>query len=123
MSLHRRAARALHTGRGAPGRTLPHALFAGRRDAPGPDRIGEYLEDRDLHRMFQTIGGTYDAQNHLLSLGRDIRWRRMLAERLRAAAGGTLCDMATGTGDVAIAAARRWPLVRVVGIDYSERML
>ncbi len=73
--------------------------------------------------MFQSIYGTYDAQNHLLSMGRDIRWRRRLAERLRAAAGGTLCDMATGTGDVAIAAARRWPAVRVVGIDYSDRML
>jgi demethylmenaquinone methyltransferase/2-methoxy-6-polyprenyl-1,4-benzoquinol methylase len=121
MGTHRRGA--AHPDAGVPGRTIPRVLFAGRQAAPGPERIGEYLEDRDLHRMFEAIGGTYDAQNHLLSLGRDIRWRRVLAERLRAAAGGTVCDMATGTGDVAIAAARRWPSVRVVGIDYSERML
>jgi demethylmenaquinone methyltransferase/2-methoxy-6-polyprenyl-1,4-benzoquinol methylase len=85
--------------------------------------VGTFLADRDLHRMFETIGGTYDAQNHILSLGRDIGWRKVLAERLAARDGEVVCDMATGTGDVAIAISRRSPGAAVIGIDYSERML
>jgi demethylmenaquinone methyltransferase/2-methoxy-6-polyprenyl-1,4-benzoquinol methylase len=122
MALHEPPGRRV-TRRGLPARFLPRALFAGRARASGPDAVGTFLSDRDLHQMFETIGGTYDAQNHLLSLGRDIRWRRVLVGRLRCREGESLCDMGTGTGDVAIAAARRYPGVRVAGIDFSERML
>jgi demethylmenaquinone methyltransferase / 2-methoxy-6-polyprenyl-1,4-benzoquinol methylase len=111
------------TGLEAPARTVTHALFAGRRSAPGPRRVGAFLPDEELHRMFETIGGTYDSQNHLLSLGRDVWWRKLLTERVKALPGQTVADMATGTGDVAVAVARRWAGVRVIGIDYSERML
>lgn len=106
-----------------PARTVTHALFAGRRRAVGPQAVGSFLPDQDLRGMFETIGGTYDTQNHILSLGRDIQWRRLLAERLRCRGKETILDMATGTGDVAIEAARRYPGVRVTGIDYSPRML
>jgi demethylmenaquinone methyltransferase/2-methoxy-6-polyprenyl-1,4-benzoquinol methylase len=93
-------------------------------DAPdGSARSGIYLPDGKLRGMFERIGATYDVQNHILSLGRDIQWRRFLADALWMDRGGLVLDMGTGTGDTAIAIARRWPRARVVGFDYSRRML
>ena len=79
--------------------------------------------------MFDAIAPTYDALNHLLSLGIDRRWRRRVVGMAKA--GFTdgekrireVLDVATGTGDLAIALARRIPRARVRGVDLSERML
>jgi demethylmenaquinone methyltransferase/2-methoxy-6-polyprenyl-1,4-benzoquinol methylase len=73
--------------------------------------------------MFTAMSGTYDVQNRILSLGRDAGWRRVLVETVRARDGELVCDMATGTGDVGIAIARRYAGVRVIGVDYCDRML
>lgn len=73
--------------------------------------------------MFETIGARYDLQNHLLSLGYDRRWRRRLVEAARPANGSLILDMAVGTGDIAIPLALCYPTTRIVGIDYSPRML
>lgn len=73
--------------------------------------------------MFETIGGRYDLQNHLLSLWRDTQWRRILIEAIQAKPDSVICDMAIGTGDVSIPTARRYPGTRLFGIDYSPHML
>lgn len=73
--------------------------------------------------MFETIGARYDLQNHLLSLGYDRRWRRRLVDAARPPEGAVILDMAVGTGDIAIPLALHYPTIKVIGIDYSPRML
>ncbi|HVO40708.1 MAG TPA: ubiquinone/menaquinone biosynthesis methyltransferase [Spirochaetia bacterium] len=107
----------------SPSRGIARLFFAGREQAVGPARVGAFLEESQLRRMFQAIGGTYDLQNRILSLGRDAGWRKTLTERVRGRDGETVVDMATGTGEIAIAVARRYPGVRVIGVDFSQRML
>lgn len=104
-------------------RSLPRLLFAGRAPSTGPGRIEPFLSHSELKGMFETIGARYDLQNHLLSLGYDRRWRRRLVDAARPANESLILDMAVGTGDIAIPLALRYPTIRVVGIDYSPRML
>lgn len=73
--------------------------------------------------MFEEIAFSYDLQNSVLSLGRDITWRRVLARTLRAAGEGMVLDAATGTSEVAIEICRQRPQLRVVGVDISPQML
>lgn len=84
----------------------------------------ESLEPRSgSGEMFDAIAPRYDLLNRLMSLGIDRRWRRKAVASLRLKAGQTLVDLATGTADVAILAARQEPGLQVRGIDPSERML
>ena len=74
--------------------------------------------------MFDAIAGRYDFLNHLLSAGLDRRWRGRAIRSLQLTGGERVLDLCTGTGDLAIAAARaRPPAARVVGVDFSDAML
>ena len=73
-----------------------------------------------VEAMFNRIAPTYDRLNHLLSLGIDRRWRRKAVDVLKPYAPLTILDIATGTGDFAILAARRLDPDRIIGIDISE---
>jgi demethylmenaquinone methyltransferase/2-methoxy-6-polyprenyl-1,4-benzoquinol methylase len=73
--------------------------------------------------MFTTIARRYDFLNHALSFNVDRNWRRALVGYARAHAGEHVLDGATGTGDVAIACARRTRVASVMGLDPSEGML
>lgn len=78
-----------------------------------------------VERMFDHIAPTYDTLNHVLSLGIDRLWRRQ-ALRSLARKGHhpiRILDVATGTGDFSILAARRWPGARITGTDLSEKMM
>ncbi|MEM9193461.1 MAG: bifunctional demethylmenaquinone methyltransferase/2-methoxy-6-polyprenyl-1,4-benzoquinol methylase UbiE [Myxococcota bacterium] len=71
--------------------------------------------------MFDRIAARYDFLNRVLSMGIDKRWRRKTIAALGVNEGYRLLDLATGTGDLAIAAARRG--ATVVGLDPSTGML
>ncbi len=78
--------------------------------------------------LFERIVPAYDRLNHLFSLGIDRRWRRRLAREVglgggTEAAGQEALDVCTGTGDLIIALARRWPTARLTGLDASAGML
>jgi demethylmenaquinone methyltransferase/2-methoxy-6-polyprenyl-1,4-benzoquinol methylase len=74
--------------------------------------------------MFDAIAGRYDLLNHLLSAGIDRRWRARAVRSLQLTGRERVLDLCTGTGDLAIAAARAQPpAARVVGIDFAEAML
>ncbi|MFN9813528.1 MAG: bifunctional demethylmenaquinone methyltransferase/2-methoxy-6-polyprenyl-1,4-benzoquinol methylase UbiE [Deltaproteobacteria bacterium] len=75
--------------------------------------------------MFDRIARRYDLLNRVLSMGIDHGWRRMAAERLALAgrARPEVLDLATGTADLAIAIARRYPEAKVRGTDPSGNML
>jgi len=77
----------------------------------------------DIGTMFDNIAGRYDFLNHLLSFGIDRLWRikavRDISGRYK---NPRVLDVATGTGDLAIAAMKLGPF-HVTGIDISEKML
>ncbi|MGA2477525.1 MAG: ubiquinone/menaquinone biosynthesis methyltransferase [Spirochaetia bacterium] len=73
--------------------------------------------------IFTTVHARYDFLNHLLSLRRDVGWRRVVIEKMHFPRAGRFLDIATGTADLAIAAARRHPQISVTGIDFAAPML
>jgi demethylmenaquinone methyltransferase/2-methoxy-6-polyprenyl-1,4-benzoquinol methylase len=83
--------------------------------------------DKSPHRisaMFDAIAGRYDLLNTVLSAGLDRYWRRAAITALRFTGREVLLDVCSGTGDVAIAAARRTDGARVVlGVDFAGEML
>jgi demethylmenaquinone methyltransferase / 2-methoxy-6-polyprenyl-1,4-benzoquinol methylase len=71
--------------------------------------------------MFDRIAGVYDAMNSVMTAGLHHRWRERAADLAQVGPGTRALDVATGTGDLAIALARRG--TDVVGSDFSEGML
>lgn len=76
-----------------------------------------------VREMFDNIAPKYDLLNHTLSMSIDRVWRRRVVGEVRRAKPGRILDVATGTGDLAIAMARRIRDVQVLGVDLSEQML
>jgi len=81
-------------------------------------------------QMFDRIARRYDFVNRVLSLGLDQGWRRRTVKALSLTGAGSkapphprVLDVATGTGDLAIAIARACPGATVVGLDPSTQML
>lgn len=75
--------------------------------------------------MFDKVAPRYDLLNSLLSLRQDQRWRRKLLSWTQAPTEG-LChlDVATGTGDVLLQFAKRYPSAKkLTGVDISAGML
>jgi demethylmenaquinone methyltransferase/2-methoxy-6-polyprenyl-1,4-benzoquinol methylase len=76
----------------------------------------------EVAEMFNNISKRYDFLNHFLSLGIDKIWRKKAIAELKELNPSRILDIATGTGDFAIAALKINPK-EVVGIDISEGML
>ena len=78
-----------------------------------------------VRRMFDEIAGTYDLNNRVLSMRRDVAWRRRLTALLPdGAKPPRLLDLATGTCDVLMAAHRAGRAAPgSVGADFSGGML
>ncbi len=72
--------------------------------------------------MFNNISRRYDFLNHLLSFGYDKYWRRRAIRWIRKQQPKTIIDIATGTGDLAIAEAKL-PVEKVLGVDIAKNML
>ena len=77
----------------------------------------------EVREMFDNIAPKYDLLNHTLSMNIDRLWRRHVVKIVRRARPRRILDVATGTGDLAIAMARRIEGVQLLGVDLSERML
>jgi len=75
-----------------------------------------------VEEMFDNISSRYDLLNHLLSLNIDKIWRRKAINKLKLYKPGNVLDVATGTGDFALAATKI-KNVKVTGVDISEGML
>jgi len=76
----------------------------------------------DIRIMFNGISHRYDFLNHFLSLGTDHRWRKKLVKIVSEKNPRRILDVATGTGDLAIALADLKPEL-ITGIDIAENML
>ncbi|MEG0948431.1 MAG: bifunctional demethylmenaquinone methyltransferase/2-methoxy-6-polyprenyl-1,4-benzoquinol methylase UbiE [Bacteroidales bacterium] len=84
---------------------------------------GKESKTTQIERMFDSIAHSYDKLNVTLSMGIDRLWRRSALKSLKPYAPKQILDVATGTGDLAILAARKLKPQRVTGIDLSEGML
>lgn len=77
---------------------------------------------QQVEQMFDNIAPKYDFLNHFLSLGIDNLWRKKAIRILSRYKYDLLLDVATGTGDFAIAASKLKPS-KIVGFDLSEQMI
>ncbi len=73
--------------------------------------------------MFNSIAYRYDFLNRFLSAGIDVWWRKKAIQQLFEIAPKKILDVATGTGDVAIASYQMLHPEKITGIDISEGML
>jgi demethylmenaquinone methyltransferase/2-methoxy-6-polyprenyl-1,4-benzoquinol methylase len=71
--------------------------------------------------MFDRIARVYDRMNSVMTAGMHHRWRERAAELAGVGPGSTALDVATGTGDLAVALARRG--AEVTGMDFAPAML
>ncbi len=83
----------------------------------------EQSKKEQVEIMFDNIAPTYDKLNHIMSLNIDRVWRRRVMRIVRRAKAHKIMDVATGTGDLAIAMAKRVDRIQILGVDLSEEML
>jgi len=77
-----------------------------------------------IQEMFGAIAPRYDFLNRMLSFGIDRKWRRFAVRQITYSEGGTILDVATGTGDVALEIATQTPpSVRITGVDFCREMV
>lgn len=76
-----------------------------------------------VRSMFNNIAGKYDFLNHFLSLGIDNLWRKSVVKMIKKQYPNQVLDIATGTGDLAVAIAKALPQAKIIGADISENML
>lgn len=82
------------------------------------------MEEPEVRAMFDRIARVYDVMNSVMTAGLHHKWRERAIDLAAVGAGSKVLDVATGTGDLAIEAARRvGPTGEVVGSDFSEEML
>jgi demethylmenaquinone methyltransferase/2-methoxy-6-polyprenyl-1,4-benzoquinol methylase len=78
---------------------------------------------RQVAKMFDNIAPKYDFLNHFLSLGIDISWRKKTIREIAPYHPKHILDVATGTADLAIEAARTLKPEKIIGVDIANEML
>jgi len=73
-------------------------------------------------QMFDTISGSYDELNRVISLGIDVKWRKKVVDLVAKKNPENILDIATGTGDLAILMTQT-SAKKIVGLDLSLGML
>ena len=89
-----------------------------RRGLEGDGRKRDYVRD-----LFGRIAGRYDLTNDVMSLGLHRRWKDRLVELAELEPDHRVLDLASGTGDLALRAARRMREGTVVAADLTPEMM
>ena len=76
-----------------------------------------------VRKMFGSIATRYDLANHVLSCGIDFYWRARAAEIVASWHPNAIADLATGTGDLALAIQKKLPHAELTGVDFLPEML
>lgn len=87
-----------------------------------PDKESNLSKKTQVAEMFNNIAGRYDFLNHFLSMGIDKGWRKKAIKEVAMAQPKAILDVATGTADMAIAAAALKPQ-SIMGVDIADQML
>lgn len=88
-----------------------------------PSRESEEFAGQ-VRGMFDRIAGVYDLMNSAMTAGMHHRWRARAVDAADVGPGDAALDVCCGTGDLTLELARRvGPSGRVIGSDFSERML
>lgn len=76
-----------------------------------------------VREMFGSIARRYDLANHVLSCGIDFYWRERAANIVACWRPRHIADLATGTGDLALAIQNKLPDADITGVDCLPEML
>lgn len=82
----------------------------------------EASKKSQVEDMFDNIAPKYDLLNHVLSMKIDVLWRNKLVKWMKADAPKYVLDVATGTGDLAVAV-QKGTGAKITGLDLSQQML
>ena len=90
-------------------------------------RFGEDGDSRlaAVARLFAAIAPRYDLMNRLMTGRMDLAWRRRACALLEPLPHGDapILDVGTGTADLALTLAQRWPDIPITGVDLTQEML
>jgi len=87
-----------------------------------PYKESDLGKKAQVTKMFDTISKEYDNLNRVISFGIDVKWRKKVLKIVTDTNPKSVLDIATGTGDLAIAMAKS-KAEKIVGLDISEGML
>ncbi len=87
-----------------------------------PYKDSELSKKEQVTKMFDNISKDYDGLNRVISFGIDIKWRKRVVAILKKEKPLSILDIATGTGDLAIALAKTGAK-KIIGLDISPGML
>ncbi|MBZ9650788.1 bifunctional demethylmenaquinone methyltransferase/2-methoxy-6-polyprenyl-1,4-benzoquinol methylase UbiE [Psychroflexus montanilacus] len=87
-----------------------------------PYKDSEVEKKKQVEQMFDNISENYDGLNRVISFGIDLKWRRRVIKMVKETQPKFILDVATGTGDLAIAMADS-NAEKIIGLDISAGML
>jgi demethylmenaquinone methyltransferase / 2-methoxy-6-polyprenyl-1,4-benzoquinol methylase len=88
-----------------------------------PEETALSRDPEVVREMYDRVARRYDLANHLLSFGRDFFWRRRATEIVARWNPACVLDVATGSGDLALALQHKISHAQIVGLDFSSAML
>jgi demethylmenaquinone methyltransferase/2-methoxy-6-polyprenyl-1,4-benzoquinol methylase len=90
----------------------------------GTDSSTDVRKWRPLEKMFSEVPARYDLLNRVITWRLDERWRRRATAECLEGHPGSILDLCTGTGDLALQLARQVNgKIRIQALDYSQPML
>lgn len=87
-----------------------------------PYKDSDLGKKEQVTKMFDTISGDYDGLNRVISFGIDVKWRKKVVKLVAETNPKSVLDIATGTGDLAIAL-EKTNAEKIIGLDISSGML
>ena len=87
-----------------------------------PYKNSDLGKKEQVAKMFDTLSGDYDGLNRDISFGIDVKWRKKVVKIVDQTNPKLILDIATGTGDLAIALAKT-NADKIIGLDISSGML
>jgi demethylmenaquinone methyltransferase / 2-methoxy-6-polyprenyl-1,4-benzoquinol methylase len=76
-----------------------------------------------IKSLFDEISKDYDLMNNVISLGMHPFIKKKSVSRIPVKNKAKILDICTGTGDIAIYLAQKYPDAQIIALDFSEKML
>ena len=85
-------------------------------------QTNKLLNEHEVNNLFSRVAPRYDLLNNVISLGTQKIWRHEIFNQLQIKPTDNALDVCCGTGDLAIALAKRISAGRVTGLDINNEM-